>query len=126
MLKARMRVVCSGCAAPHADVEGWIQLDHVRAARTPGDSDDPLLAALKRRAAWAGGIDVPPGATKNSMCALFDHGYTTEADAVVWSHEGGSMRLDWTGQDWTLGDVRPPTEMPQWRCQANPGRVQPE
>ena len=43
------------------DVEGWLEHGALRAARTPGTSDDPLSVALMHRAAWAGGVDLPEG-----------------------------------------------------------------
>ncbi len=121
VLDARLRVRCTGCAGDARDAEGWIQPERVRAARTPGQTHDPLTEALKRRARWASGAELPAGAAPAALCALVDQGFTLNGDTATWSADGGRAVLSWDGGAWTLVAATAPTSAPPWPCQANPG-----
>lgn len=121
VLDARVRVRCTGCAGDLRDAEGWLQPERIRAARTAGRSHDPLTEALKRRARWASGSDLPGGAAPASLCALVDQGFTLQGDTATWSADGGRLVLQWDGAAWSLDAATAPTGGPPWPCQANPG-----
>ncbi|MEC8423480.1 MAG: hypothetical protein VX000_06860, partial [Myxococcota bacterium] len=61
VLEARLRVRCTGCVGDARGAEGWVQPGQLRAARTGGETHDPLIGGLKRRAGWAGRRDLPAG-----------------------------------------------------------------
>ena len=91
----------------------------VRAARAPGGSGDALDVMLTLRAGWAGGRRLPEGATNVQLCALVDAGFELDGDLAAWELAGGTAKLAWDGQRWTLGDLVPPTQPPPATCRAD-------
>ena len=121
VLEARMRVECIGCEGEAAGVEGWVQRDTVRAARTGGQDHDPLIGGLKRRAGWAGSRDLPTGAAPAGMCALIDHGFTLDGTVATWEYGGGRLVLSWHDGAWSQTLARPAALEGAWPCQARGG-----
>ncbi len=120
VLEHRVRVRCTACA--ERDVEGWLPRGHLRAPGAPGALRDPLAVALRWRARWASGGELPDGARHTDMCALIDHGFEIEDDggATVarWSLGEGVVDLRLQDGDWLLGEVTG-AELEGWRCRTS-------
>jgi hypothetical protein len=120
VLDARLRVRCVGCPPETVDTEGWVQPGHLRAARRPGASHDPITGALKRRAQWAQGAGLPTGASPGAGCALVDRGFTLDGDTATWEQEGGRLALTWDGTRWLEGETTIPATPEGWPCRLIP------
>jgi len=118
VLPARVRLVCSGCTGEQADIEGWLPTGHLRAARTPGGAADPLTAALKLRARWAGSADLPAGATHATMCRLIDRGYERDGAHVTYEDDTGRLVLELRLGAWGVSEVAITAAGP-WDCRAD-------
>jgi hypothetical protein len=116
---ARVRVRCMGCTDADHDAEGWLHAGILRAAHAPGGTNGPLETALRLRAGWAGGRDLPDGATNAQLCALLDHGFDLSGDVATWSVQDGSATLQWGGQRWSLEALSAPTAPLAWTCRAD-------
>ncbi len=115
------RVRCSGCSGAAQGLEGQLDPPQLRAAKAPGGGGDALDAVVAFRAAWAGGKELPEGATNAALCALVDHGFSPSADgsAARWDHGGGRIDLSWNGERWDMAPVLAPTESAGWSCRAD-------
>jgi hypothetical protein len=69
---------------------------------------DPLTVALKNRAQWANGNNLPEGASPNAMCAMVDQGFKAEASQAVTELAGGMIRLARVGADWSVAEFIAP------------------
>lgn len=100
VLPSRVRLRCDGCEGPAAGVEGWLQADAVAWPGGPElPADHPLRRALELRAAWARGLDLPPGvAQPDALCALLDGGY--QGDPPTWGAGPATLTLRWEGDRW--------------------------
>ena len=109
VLDHRTRFRCTGCSGDAESVEAWVQSGRLRAAGIGGTPEDPLVVALQIRARWAGGRDLPEGATPGQMCALVDAGFVWESpDRAVWESDGGRFVLTWSGGRWSIESASAP------------------
>ena len=99
VLDARVRVTCVGCRGAGRDLEGWLPQGVLRAAGHPGTSQDPLVAALRTRASWAGSRD--PALPAGPLCGLIDQGFAWTGAAATWEADGGRLVLGYDEGHWT-------------------------
>ena len=127
VLEHRTRFRCAGCSGATEGVEAWLQPGRLRAAGTGGSPEDPLVVALQIRARWAGGADLPEGATPGQMCALVDAGFTMpEPGAAVWETAGGRLELTWSDGRWSIATASPPRVSADCRTQRAPTKDGPQ
>ncbi len=111
VLDHRTRFRCVGCTGEASDVEAWLQPGRLRAAGIGGTREDPLVVALQIRARWAGGRDLPEGATPGQMCALVDAGFVWDSPKrAVWESDGGRLVLVWSDGRWSLESATAPRD----------------
>lgn len=122
VLEGRMRVRCAAIGAGE-ELEGWLPLDTVRAVGLLGPASDPLGAALRQRATWAGGAELPSGADTHGMCALIDHGFTLARDgrSATWSSPPASLELAYQSEGWSIGEVTGQAAGEDWSCRTERG-----
>jgi hypothetical protein len=109
VLDHRTRFRCTGCTGDAGSAEAWLQPGRLRAAGIGGTPEDPLVVALQIRARWAGGRDLPEGASPGQMCALVDSGFTwASPDRAVWESDGGRFVLTWSGGRWSIESASAP------------------
>ncbi len=118
VLDHRTRFRCTGCTGDAAGAEAWLQPERFRAAGVGGTPEDPLVVALQIRARWAGGRDLPEGASPGQMCALVDSGFLWETpEKAVWEADGGQLVLTWADGRWSIESVTAPRASADCRTQ---------
>ena len=118
VLDHRTRFTCTGCTGESEGAEAWLQPGRLRAAGSGGSPEDPLVVALQIRARWAGGTDLPEGATPGQMCALVDAGFTLPSPGTaVWQSDGGRLELTWSDGRWSIASVKAPRGSTNCRTQ---------
>jgi hypothetical protein len=114
----RVRVRCLGCPPPGPTGDLWLQAGQL--AGGPGADEEALTAALRLRAQWAAGTDLPPGADRDAHCALLDAGFTWNADEARFAWGGGALLLALSSGAWTTTELAPPTAPAPWPCAGPP------
>lgn len=102
-----LSVVCTGCTGPAAGARGRLARESVHPVGVPGSNTDPLALAMRLRARWSSGADLPAGASNRAMCVLVDHGFVLEGDTARWQADGGTLVLGWDGERWTIREISP-------------------
>lgn len=112
-----VQVRCVACPGELRGREGTLPAGALRGVRTSGAADDVLAVMLASRAAWAGGRDLPaPGADREALCALVDHGFTSGPEEARFAWEDGEAVLRWTDGRWVLSSLTVPTGAPSSAC----------
>jgi len=111
--EGRILVNCTGCEAASSGAEGWMPRGVLWGSLSaPEDNNpsekDPLSLALGLRAQWSSGLNIPKEMTGDMLCAIADRGWTVTANQAVASHQGGEIKLQRRGSEWTLTSISPP------------------
>jgi len=111
--EGRILVRCTGCVGEAAGAEGWMPRGVLwtalkGSADAPISATDPLSVALRSRAQWAAGKNLPANVSADTMCALVDQGFKAEASQAISALGGGKIRLARVGADWSVAEIIPP------------------
>ena len=112
------QVLCSGCAPPKQNQAGWINIEDIR-MEWDMPENDPLLTMITLRREWLKNNNTPKELTdRRSICMLFDNGYIESDSGVLWSIQGGEIRMELRGSSWIVTSTQSPHTPPasSWRC----------
>ncbi|MBL8615208.1 MAG: hypothetical protein JNM72_06330 [Deltaproteobacteria bacterium] len=110
----RVRVRCLGCPDPAPTGDLWLQAGQL--AGGPGEDEEALSAALRLRARWAAGADLPAGADPAALCALIDAGFAWNTDEARFAWGGGELLLALRANAWAAAELSPPSAPAPWPC----------